>query len=325
MTRTLNCAPYNITGVISARLAALLAAMLLLATLTGCTKIEDTLFKAAMHAEQGMAGLDAATLAVDDINWSYLHNNWKDGQDVVVLLHGFSADKSNWPRFVAKFGDGYNIIAPDLPGHGETSQGMDLAYDVDTQARRVLSLMDALGVDKFHVAGNSMGGAIAVRIAWLAPARVSSVGLFNAAGAKMVDSDFDKELKEGRNPLIVNKPEDFRTVMSWAMAKPPFIPWPVPQVMGRKGVARAALNEKIFADLRRDNGIDQTAILPEVSARTLVLWGDQDRLLNVANADLFVSSMPQAKKVIMPGIGHAPMLEAPAESAAIYRDFLAGH
>lgn len=306
------------------RLYPIVAALMLTFTLSGCDKLETPVFNAAMNFEQSRAGLAPAAVTVDDIQWQYLKNEWQDGQETVVLLHGFSADKSNWVRFAGAFGDGYNIVVPDLPGHGDTSHGLDLDYDIDTQARRVLSLMTALGVNKFHVAGNSMGGAIAARIAWLAPAQVQTVGLFNAAGAHMQDSEFDAQLAEGNNPLIVRAPGDMARVMEWAMAKPPFLPWPILNVMERKGIERAALNEKIFKDLSRDNGIDQTAILPEVVARTLVLWGDQDRLLHVANADLFVATMPDAKKVIMPGIGHAPMLEAAAESAKIYREFIAG-
>lgn len=307
------------------RLRPLLLVLLAALALPGCERVENTLFKAALDVEYWRAGLQPATIVVDDIQWSYLRNEWKDGQETVVLLHGFTADKTNWPRFVHAFGDGYNIVVPDLPGHGATTHDMQKNYDIDTQARRVLSLMAALGVEKFHIAGNSMGGAISVRTAWLGPAHVLTVGLFNAAGAHMQDSEFDAQLKAGNNPLIVRKPGDMQVVIDWAMAQPPFMPWPVKQVMEREGMARAELHDKIFKDLRRDNGIDQTPILPEVVTRTLVLWGDQDRLLHVANADLFASSMPNTKKVILPGIGHAPMLEAPEESARAYREFLAGY
>lgn len=307
------------------RLHTLLLCLALALLLPGCEKIEGPIFHAMNDYENSRAGLTAATVQVDDITWSYLKNEWKDGQETVVLLHGFTADKSNWVRFAGAFGPGYNIVIPDLPGHGETTHDIKLAYDIDTQARRVLSMMDTLGVHKFHIAGNSMGGAIAARAAWLAPANILSLGLFDAAGAHMQDSEFDAQLAEGNNPLIVKNPGDMATVMAWATAQPPFLPWPVLSVLERTAIERAELHEKIFKDLRRDNSIDQTAILPEVIARTLVLWGDQDRLLHVANADLFVTTMPNAKKVIMPGIGHVPMVEAPEESAKIYRDFLAGY
>ncbi len=306
------------------RLAALLLAPLLLLALPGCDKVQDRVFAMEMSAEYAVAGLQQANLAVDDINWVYLKNDWQDGRETVVLLHGFSADRNNWTRFAAELGDTYNLLIPDLPGHGETTSSFELPYDVDTQARRVLSLTEALGIDKFHLAGNSMGGAISARAAWLAPGRVLTLGLFNAAGAHQQESEFDAALAQGTNPLIVKAPEDMERVIAFAMSKPPFMPWPVQDVMARRSVARAQLNEKIFADLRRDNSIDQMRILPEVVSRTLVLWGDQDRLLHVANADLFVATMPNARKVVLAGIGHLPMLEAPAESARVYREFLAG-
>lgn len=306
------------------RLSALLLATLVALALPGCEKIEQKVFAAAMDIEHGRAGLDVATLQVDDIRWSYLRNDWQADRPTLVLLHGFSADNNNWPRFIGELGDGYNILAPDLPGHGASTTDLKLAYDIDTQSRRLLSLLTALGVEKFHIAGNSMGGAIAARAAWLAPGRVLSLGLVNAAGVHKHPSELDARIKEGKNPLVIRQQGDLDTVLIWAMAKPPFMPWPVKSVMERQGLARAALNDHIFADLRRDNSIDQSKILPEVVAPTLVLWGDQDRLLNVGNAAEFANLMPDARIVIMPGIGHMPMLEDPAESARIYREFLAG-
>lgn len=303
----------------------ILLVALALPALTGCERVQDGLYEAAMDVENARAGLERAETTVDDIRWVYLHNTVDPERETVVLLHGFSADRTNWPRFAGAFGsEDYNLVIPDLPGHGETSHDENLAYDIDTQARRVLSLMTALEVKRFHVAGNSMGGAIAARMAWLEPSRIYTLGLFNAAGAKARDADFDAALKEGINPLIVRTPEDMDRVIAYAMAQPPFIPWPLTDAVARRSIARAALNEKIFRDLIRDNGIDQQSILPVITARTLILWGEKDRLLHVDNAALMETLMPNARRVVLSGIGHLPMLEAPEDSARIYRDFLAG-
>lgn len=308
---------------IRSRFAALITLLAALVLLAGCTKIEDAVFNAFLGAERSMAGLEKATITVDDVTWVYLKNDWQPERETIVLLHGFSGDKYNFSRFAGELSDRYNVLVPDLPGHGETTQDMKLAYDIDTQARRVLSLTEALGIMRFHLAGNSMGGAISVRTAWLGPSRVATLGLIDPGGARAVESEMDESLKKGINPLVVRKPEDFPRVIEWAMAEPPFMPWPVASVMTRRSIARADLNEKIFADLRRDNSGDQSRILGEVVAPTLVLWGEKDRLIHVGNADFFISAMPLATKVVMPGIGHMPMLEAPGESAKIYTDFLA--
>ncbi len=312
-------------SVIRSRSTLISVVLLFILTLGGCEKIEGHLFNAAISLERMGADLDVATTTVDDVNYVYLKNDWKKDQETIVLLHGYSADKDNWTRFAGAFGAGYNLVIPDLAGHGESTQGMDLAYDIDTQARRVLSLLTALEVEKFHLVGSSMGGAIAMRAAWLAPGRVLSAALFNPSGAKMQDSDFDAAMKEGVNPLLVKKPDDMDRVIAYAMAQPPFLPWPIKSVMARKSMARTALNEKIYVDLNRDHGWDQTAILPEVIAHTLVVWGDKDRILHVANADMFVSLMPLATKVVMTDVGHLPMMEAPDESARIYREFVDGN
>jgi len=303
-----------------------MAALVLLAAalvLPGCSRVENTVFDAFLAIERTMAGLEKTSVVVDDVAWVYLKNDWQPGRETVVLLHGYSGDKYNFSRFAGEIAGRYNVLVPDLPGHGETTEDMTLHYDIDTQSRRVLSLTEALGVRQFHLAGNSMGGAIAVRTAWLAPSRVQTLGLFNAAGVRAVESERDESLRKGVNPLVIRNPEDFPKVIEWAMAEPPFMPWPVASVMARRSVARADLNDKIFGDLQRDNSLDQSRILGEVVAPALVLWGDRDRLLNVGNADAFVKAMPAATRVVMQGIGHMPMLEAPAESARIYLDFLA--
>lgn len=307
------------------RLLLTLLACLSLPALTGCERVQDGLYNAAMDFEYWRADLQRREITVDDIRWIYLHNTIDPERETVVLLHGFSGDKTNWPRFAGAFGGtDYNLVIPDLPGHGDTTSDEKLAYDIDTQARRVLSLMTALDVKRFHVAGNSMGGAISARAAWLEPSRIYTLGLFNAAGAKATESDFDAALKEGVNPLIVKQPEDMDRVIEYAMAQPPFIPWPITDAIARRSVARATLNEKIFRDLVRDDGLDLQTNLPVIAARTLILWGDKDRLLHVDNAALFERLMPNAKRVVLKDIGHVPMLEAPEQSARIYRDFLAG-
>jgi abhydrolase domain-containing protein 6 len=291
--------------------------------LPGCARVENTVFDAFLAAERTLSGLEKTTVVVDDVAWVYLKNDWQPERETVVLLHGFSGDKYNFSRFAGEIAGRYNVLVPDLPGHGETTEDMTLHYDIDTQSRRVLSLTETLGIKQFHLAGNSMGGAIAVRTAWLAPSRVKTLGLFNAGGVRAVESEFDVSLRKGVNPLVIRNAEDFPKVIEWAMAEPPFMPWPVASVMARRSVARADINDKIFGDLQRDNSLDQSRILGEVVAPALVLWGDRDRLLNVGNADAFVKAMPAATRVVMQGIGHMPMLEAPAESAQIYVNFLA--
>jgi len=305
----------------------LLLSLLLIIALSGCEKIETTAFDAEIALGRWASGLESATVTVGDTEWAYLKNTWKDDQETVVLLHGFAANKDNWPRFAKALGDGYNIIAPDLPGHGDSSPDIKLAYDIDSQSRRVLSMLKALGIEKFHVAGNSMGGAIAARTAWIAPEKTLSVGLFNAAGVITKDNEFTTILRTGgKNPLIVHNPGEMANLLEWAMAKPPFMPWPIESVMERKSIARGDLNEKIFKDMIGDGtGTDLSAILPKVTAPTLVLWGDQDRLISVASADVFISLMPNARKVILPGIGHLPMMEAAEESAKHYSEFLSSH
>lgn len=75
----------------------------------------------------------------------------------ILMLHGYSADKNLWLRFARHFVSQYRVVIPDLAGHGETGFKAGGGYDIPTQARRVIELLDACGLDKVHVIGNSMG------------------------------------------------------------------------------------------------------------------------------------------------------------------------
>src|SRR3546814_16125165 len=89
---------------------------------------------------------------------------------------------------------GYHVIAPDLPGFGENERNPQLAYDIAAQTERLKDFIDALGLDRPHVAGNSMGGWIALRYALAYPDALASLILLNTAGVKGAnESELEKQ------------------------------------------------------------------------------------------------------------------------------------
>jgi pimeloyl-ACP methyl ester carboxylesterase len=129
--------------------------------------------------ERTLAGVSQKSLQVGDHNWVYAE---KGEGEPVLLLHGFAASKEVWMRMVADMPRGYRYIMPDLPGFGRSSYVPDANYDIPSQVPRLEAFASALGLSRFHLLGNSMGGNLAASYAATYPQRVVTLGLFAPSG-----------------------------------------------------------------------------------------------------------------------------------------------
>ena len=197
-----------------------------LSLLCACASIENSLFDMGLGVERALSGMDKQEVLVNGEPWVYLEANSDEGKPVVLMLHGFAAEKDNWVR-MARGLDGYHVIAPDLPGHGESTYDTNAYYGFDKQSLRLAEFVQALGLKKFHIIGNSMGGGIAGLYTYRNPAKVISLGLLDAVGFYGDESsDVEKILEKNQgNPLIVRDREGFDTLIEYAMHQPPFMPW----------------------------------------------------------------------------------------------------
>ncbi len=290
--------------------------------LTGCTGIRHSLYEKAMHHERKKAGLVLKTIETDGKIISLLESETRENKPTIVLIHGFAANKENWVRFAAYLKDSFHVVAMDLPGHGDSEKDFNLTYDYKDQVRYVNEVLTYLKIDKFHLAGNSMGGAISALYAVSYPEQVESLFLIDPAGIHRYDCELTRRLANGENTLIVACKDDFYELMDFALEKKPYIPWPITSVMAEKAVANAAINRKIFADFNGGQDASFDDEIQKITAPTLILWGAEDRVIAVGNAAIFDELIPDSQKMILEGVGHAPMIEVPEESAKIYLDFI---
>jgi pimeloyl-ACP methyl ester carboxylesterase len=290
--------------------------------LSACSR--QTLYDNAIGWERSGAGLEAASVRVDDLDIAYLSNAEPVEGETIVLIHGFGANKDNWTRLANELTAEYNVYAIDLPGHGDSSKPMDLGYRFEDQVSHLSKILEALSIEKAHMMGNSMGGAITALYAATYPDQIRTAVLFDPAGIFEYDSELVALVMEGDNPLIPAKEGDFKRLIDFAMEKKPFAPWPIYDVMEEKAIANREINEVIFAAIR-DSGYEQSfrQAITRIESPVLVVWGMEDRVINYRNAEVFVEQIPDARKVLLEGIGHAPMVEAPEESAQLFREFLA--
>lgn len=303
---------------------ALPAIVLLMSTLLISACSRQTLYDNAIGWERSGAGLEMSRIQVDDMTIAYLSNEEPVEGETIVLVHGFGANKDNWTRLARELTDGFNVYAIDLPGHGDSSKALDLGYRFEDQVAHLSEILAALGIEQAHMMGNSMGGAITALYAATYPDQIQSAVLFDPAGIFEYDSELVALVMEGDNPLIPSKEGDFRRLVDFALEKKPFVPWPIYDVMEEKAIANREINQVIFAAIR-DTGYepDFRNAITRIDAPVLVIWGKEDRVINYRNADVFIEQIPDARKVLLEGVGHAPMVEVPEESAQLFREFLA--
>lgn len=288
-------------------------------------RIGGVLMHGATRVETAIYGLHASTVTVADSRMMSWQGGPSDARETVVMIHGYSADKTVWMRFARYFTPRYRVLILDLPGHGETAFDPALHYDTLSQARRVVQAMDALGIARAHLVGNSMGGFIAAQIALHQPERVQTATLIDAAGViSPQPSDMDRMLAAGgRNPFEMENREQFRDFYAMTMAQPPWLPQATLDYMAQDYIARRTALARIFRDFHHVDLLD--ARLADIRVPVLVMWGDQDRLVHRSAAEVWSRGIPGAELRTYPDLGHMPMVEAPARSAQDVLDFLSRH
>lgn len=297
-------------------------------TLSACTQSQqDSLLQTAVEMARDAADLKPGQSQLDDVTMSYLER--PGSGPVLLLLHGFSANKDTWVKFAYELPDHYRLIVPDLAGHGDTPAPADQNYDLIRQTERLHQLMNNLGIQRFHIAGNSMGGAISAIYSSRYPQQIESLTLIDAAGVDAPNpSEYMQALAQGQNPLIATDEASFEYRMDFVMEKAPPFPWPLRPALMRKTLARVDINRAIFDDMLatrerlEQSGFEQQ-LSDQVSMPTLIIWGAQDRVLDVSAVGVFKQFIPHAEVQIYDGIGHLPMVEIPEQTANRYHEFLA--
>ena len=184
------------------------------------------------------------------------------------------------------------------------------------------SFAKALDAGRFHIVGNSMGGMYALVYAHTYPDQILSLTLIDSAGIYPPHpSDLQRSLASGTNPLIVDEPQDFKTLMEFVFYRQPAMPWPARPTLRRKYVRRSDLNHRIWGDVWASRR-DQRDRLKDIPAPVLVIWGNNDRVLDVSTTDVIRHHKPDAIIEILPQCGHSPMLEKPQRTALIFQSFL---
>ncbi|NBB92529.1 MAG: alpha/beta fold hydrolase [Gammaproteobacteria bacterium] len=272
-----------------------------------------------MAAERRRGGLRTRRFEHDGIEWHLLEGGHGEP---LVLLHGFNGDAYHFARVSRALGKHFRVIAPDLPGFGQTRFDSELEFDVESQARRVLDLLDELGIDRFYLGGSSMGGYVACALARLAPGRVRALWLLDPGGLQTAALSplFEIVDQGGHNALVVRDRSDFVRLMDYCFVRPPWLPGPLARELADRAGRNASRAQAIFDDIRfRSTPLEQLA--EGLAVPALIVWGQADQVLHPEGLDILAERMPSARKLLLPDTGHLPMIERPRTVAESWISF----
>lgn len=245
----------------------------------------------------------------------------------IVLIHGTSASLHTWDGWAESLRKRRRVIRFDLPGFGLTGPNAAGDYTDASHARFVLDLADALGLGRFVVAGNSLGGEVAWRTALLAPQRVEKLILVDAAGYAFIPESIPIGFQLARSPAAAWLGEYTlpRALIESSVRSVYGDPARVtPALVDRyfELTLRAGNRRALGQRLRQFDPGENAARIRELKTPTLVLWGGRDRLIPPDYARRFAADIGGSELVIFEALGHVPHEEDPATSVAPVRRFL---
>lgn len=246
----------------------------------------------------------------------------------LVLIHGSNASLFTWEPWSIRLSDAFRVVSIDMPGHGLTGATPSGDYSEQAMTDVVARVADRLSLTRFAIAGNSMGGGVAARFAEEYPQRVTQLILVDAA---------DMPVRAGEHiPLV------FR------LARIPVLNlsllWVTPRAFVVEGLDDAIVRKSIiddrmidtYRDFARMQGTREATLrrfespqdgfvarnVGRILTPTLVLWGEEDRLIPLEAGRRYAHAIRGSKLIIYPATGHLPQEEVPDKSAADVRNFL---
>jgi pimeloyl-ACP methyl ester carboxylesterase len=251
----------------------------------------------------------------------------RDDPVPLVLIHGTSASLHTWEGWVAALKGQRRVITMDLPGFGLTGPNAHDDYRTATYVAFVTDLLDALGVKKCVLAGNSLGGEIAWHAALSSPERIERLILVDSAGYPLQSQSIPIGFRIARIPGL-NRIMEFTLPRSLVAASVRNVYGDAarvtPELIDRyealtlRSGNRRALGRRFE---QSDFGAD-AARIAAIRQPTLILWGGRDRLIPVDNARRFAQDIGGSRLVIFDDLGHVPQEEDAARTAAAVRVFL---
>ena len=239
--------------------------------------------------------------------------------DVVLLVHGYGGDRNSWLFLQEPLAAQYRVYALDLPGHGTSAKDVGEG-SLSVLADAVTGVLDALGAERAHLVGHSMGGAVAVAVAARDPARIASLTLIAPSGfgaeinagylRGFADAQTRRELKAVIGQLFDDESLVTRQLVDDLLA--------YKRLDGVDEALHALADALLDGEAQRGDSAASLAAIGGAAPVT-VIWGRADRIIPAAQAE----SVAGAVRHLIDGAGHMPQMERPAEVQAAIEETIA--
>jgi pimeloyl-ACP methyl ester carboxylesterase len=236
----------------------------------------------------------------------------------IVFVHGLSGQWQNWIENIPRFAQQRRVVALDLPGFGRSPMPEE-RITIDYYGRVVAELCDRLDLAPAVLVGNSMGGYVAAEAAVDAPEAVERLMLVSAAGISQHEVPLDRALRAAKLLALATRAST-KQRRSYA-ARPALRHWMLSAIVRHptrmapdtafEGLLKGANKPGFLDALAACIDYDFRDRLPEIGCPTLVVWGRDDMIIPVRDADKYVELIAGARKVVMEDTGHVPMIERP--------------
>ncbi|XP_077977323.1 monoacylglycerol lipase abhd6-A-like [Glandiceps talaboti] len=277
-----------------------------------------TLFKAGMDLKYQKAG---------DMTFCYAERGkGKSTKPSMLFLHGITSSKTIWIDMIKELPQDLHIILVDMPGHGDTTQKLKSDHSYVAQANKIHQFVESYGLNKspFHIIGASMGGGVAGVYAALYPQDLAKLTLMCPAGIITPElSHLTKELKGGsKRLLIAETAADLKNLMQISMYnEPKASDW-----MYKMGVEVQKPYKEFFQNVLADIIQYRDELqkrLQDIQTPTQVIWGHQDKFVDVSGVDVLKSEMKTLERVdVLQECGHTISMDRPEKAAQVLNEFV---
>ena len=284
------------------------------------------------HAEPDWRAIDwrehLRSVEVEGRRMNYVEMGAGDGPPI-VFVHGLAGCWQNWLENIPRLARERRVLAPDLPGFGESEMPADGRISIPGYGGSVERFCAELDLGEVVLVGNSMGGFVSAETAIQFPQRVERLVLVSAAGITVTSLRRAPVAAWGRaaamagsrsaaeTRLAIVRPRLRHAVFASIVRHPsriaPEMLWELAQGAGREAFL-PALMAHLDYDFRER--------LPEIRCPTLIVWGEKDMVIPVKDADEFERSIPGARKVVFDDTGHVPMIERAPTFNDLLLDFV---
>lgn len=282
-------------------------------SLVGCDS--EKLYNSIINIRVTQANLTMKSKTImGNLTVSYYENN-VESEKTLVLLHGFGDDKDTWLQLAIALKNKYHLIIPDFIGYGKSSKPSDINYSLEMQSQRLHFFLEGMVDNAPVIVGNSMGGGIAIKYAEKYP--INKLVLVSAMGPDShKEGYFDKLPFSKKAELIYqvcNKSQMYELLDTLMYTRPFGTPFVIDYLAQKRCRSNSLIKKQsvfIFNQYLNVNHALFNASL-NIDVSTLIVWGQEDKIIDVSNADALHNAITNSTVKIYNNVGHTAMQEKP--------------